>query len=253
MLLVGHVTKEGQIAGPKVIEHMVDTVLYFEGDRGHQYRILRAVKNRFGPTDEIGVFEMSDGGLAEVTNPSRLFMGNGERATPGTAIFAGMEGTRPLLIEVQALVSPSPLGTPRRTTVGWDSNRLAMILAVLEARAGVTIGANDVYLNVAGGLRVREPAADLAVAAALLSSLTGTVIPHGTAIFGEIALSGAIRPVGQTEARLKEAHKLGLKDAVLAAAAESAGHRGLRLKSLDTIMDLVAWSAAQDRGQRRIA
>ena len=253
MLLVGHVTKEGQIAGPKVVEHMVDAVLDFEGDRGHQFRILRAVKNRFGPTDEIGVFEMSDGGLAEVTNPSRLFMGSGERPTPGTAVFAGMEGTRPLLIEVQALVSPSPLGTPRRTTVGWDSNRLAMILAVLEARAGVTIGQNDVYLNVAGGLRVREPAADLAVAAALLSSLTGTVIPPGTAVFGEIALSGAIRPVGQTEARLKEAQKLGLKEAVIASAAEQPGVKGLRVKPMETIMDLVAWSAAQDRGQRRIA
>ncbi|MGL4593077.1 MAG: DNA repair protein RadA [Aestuariivirga sp.] len=253
MLLVGHVTKDGQIAGPKVVEHMVDAVLYFEGDRGHQFRILRAVKNRFGPTDEIGVFEMSDGGLAEVTNPSRLFMGSSERPTPGTAVFAGMEGTRPLLIEVQALVSPSPLGTPRRTTVGWDSNRLAMILAVLEARAGVTIGQNDVYLNVAGGLRVREPAADLAVAAALLSSLTGTVIPPGTAVFGEIALSGAIRPVGQTEARLKEAQKLGLKEAVIAAAAEQSGVKGLKVKPMETIMDLVAWSAAQDRGQRRIA
>ena len=253
MLLVGPVTQEGQIAGPKVIEHMVDTVLYFEGDRGHQFRILRAVKNRFGPTDEIGVFEMSDGGLAEVTNPSRLFMGSNERPTPGTAVFAGMEGTRPLLIEVQALVAPSPLGTPRRTTVGWDSNRLAMILAVLEARAGVIIGNNDVYLNVAGGLRVREPAADLAVAAALLSSLTGTVIPHGTAIFGEIALSGVIRPVGQTEARLKEAQKLGLKEAVIAAAAETPSAKGLKVKSLETIMDLVAWSAAQDKGQRRIA
>jgi DNA repair protein RadA/Sms len=248
MLLVGHVTKDGQIAGPKVIEHMVDTVLYFEGDRGHQFRILRAVKNRFGPTDEIGVFEMSDGGLAEVTNPSRLFMGSGERPTPGTAVFAGMEGTRPLLIEVQALVSPSPLGTPRRTAVGWDTNRLAMILAVLEARAGVSIGANDVYLNVAGGLKVREPAADLAVAAALLSSLTGTVIPHGTAIFGEIALSGAIRPVGQSEARLKEAQKLGLKEAVIASATEWAGSRGMRIKPLETIMDLVAWTAAQDKG-----
>ena len=231
VLLVGHVTKDGQIAGPKVVEHMVDAVLYFEGDRGHQFRILRAVKNRFGPTDEIGVFEMSDGGLAEVTNPSRLFMGSNERPTPGTAVFAGMEGTRPLLIEVQALVSPSPLGTPRRTTVGWDSNRLAMILAVLEARAGVQIGQNDVYLNVAGGLKVREPAADLAVAAALLSSLTGTVIPPGTAVFGEIALSGAIRPVGQTEARLKEAQKLGLKEAVIAAAAEQPGVKGLKVKA----------------------
>ena len=252
MLLVGHVTKDGQIAGPKVIEHMVDTVLYFEGDRGHQYRILRAVKNRFGPTDEIGVFEMSDGGLKEVTNPSKLFMGSSDRPTPGTAIFAGMEGTRPLLMEVQALVSPSPLGTPRRTTVGWDSNRLAMILAVLEARAGVIIGANDVYLNVAGGLKVREPAADLAVAAALLSSLTGTVIPHGTAVFGEVALSGAIRPVGQTEARLKEAQKLGLGEAVVAAATEQVSFKGLKVKSIETISDLVAWTAAQDKGLRRI-
>jgi DNA repair protein RadA/Sms len=252
MLLVGHVTKDGQIAGPKVIEHMVDTVLYFEGDRGHQYRILRAVKNRFGPTDEIGVFEMSDGGLKEVTNPSRLFMGSSDRPTPGTAIFAGMEGTRPLLMEVQALVSPSPLGTPRRTTVGWDSNRLAMILAVLEARAGVMIGGKDVYLNVAGGLKVREPAADLAVAAALLSSLTGTVIPHGTAVFGEVALSGAIRPVGQTEARLKEAQKLGLREAVVAAATEQVSFKGLKVKSIETISDLVAWTAAQDKGLRRI-
>ena len=252
MLLVGHVTKDGQIAGPKVIEHMVDTVLYFEGDRGHQYRILRAVKNRFGPTDEIGVFEMSDGGLKEVTNPSKLFMGSSDRPTPGTAIFAGMEGTRPLLMEVQALVSPSPLGTPRRTTVGWDSNRLSMILAVLEARAGVTIGANDVYLNVAGGLKVREPAADLAVAAALLSSLTGTVIPHGTAVFGEVALSGAIRPVGQTEARLKEAQKLGLREAVVAAATESANFKGLKVKSIETISDLVASTAAKDKGIQRI-
>ncbi|MFN0194785.1 MAG: DNA repair protein RadA [Aestuariivirga sp.] len=253
MLLVGHVTKEGQIAGPKVVEHMVDTVLYFEGDRGHQFRILRAVKNRFGPTDEIGVFEMSDGGLAEVTNPSRLFMGSGEHPTPGTAVFAGVEGTRPLLIEVQALVSPSPLGTPRRTTVGWDNNRLAMILAVLETRAGVSIGANDVFLNVAGGLKVREPAADLAVAAALLSSLTGTVIPHGTAIFGEVALSGAIRPVGQAEARLKEAQKLGLKEAVTAAAAEPPAQRGIRVKAIETIADLVAWVAAQERGRLRVA
>jgi DNA repair protein RadA/Sms len=252
MLLVGHVTKDGQIAGPKVIEHMVDTVLYFEGDRGHQFRILRAVKNRFGATDEIGVFEMSDGGLKEVNNPSRLFMGSTERPTPGTAVFAGMEGTRPLLIEVQALVSPSPLGTPRRTVVGWDTNRLAMILAVLEARAGVVLGNNDVYLNVAGGLKVREPAADLAVAAALLSSLTDTIIPPGTAIFGEIALSGVIRPVGQTEARLKEAQKLGLKEAIVAHAAELPAPSGLNVRGLETIADLVAWAASQHKGHRRI-
>ncbi len=253
VLLVGHVTKEGQIAGPKVIEHMVDTVLYFEGDRGHQYRILRAVKNRFGPTDEIGVFEMSDGGLAEVTNPSRLFMGSGQHATPGAAIFAGMEGTRPLLIEVQALVAQSVLGTPRRTTVGWDSNRLAMILAVLDARAGVQTGMQDVYLNVAGGLKVREPAADLAAAAALLSSLTGTVIPAGTAIFGEIALSGGIRPVGQTESRLKEAQKLGLKEAVIAASSEVPAVKGLKIRTVESVADLVAWTASQARGLSRIA
>jgi DNA repair protein RadA/Sms len=253
VLLVGHVTKDGQIAGPKVIEHMVDTVLYFEGDRGHQFRILRAVKNRFGPTDEIGVFEMSDGGLKEVANPSRLFMGSGENPTPGSAVFAGMEGTRPLLIEVQALVSPSPFGNPRRTVVGWDANRLAMVLAVLEARAGVGIGNHDVYLNVAGGLKVKETAADLAVAAALLSSLTGTIVPHGTALFGEIALSGAIRPVSLAEARIKEAQKLGLKEAVTAARPELSGPKGFRIKSLETIMDLVAWTAAQPKSLARIA
>ena len=253
VLLVGHVTKDGQIAGPKVIEHLVDTVLYFEGDRGHQFRILRAVKNRFGPTDEIGVFEMSDGGLREVTNPSRLFMGEGERQAPGTAVFAGVEGTRPLLVEIQALVSPSSLGTPRRTAVGWDGTRLAMILAVLEARAGVSLSNHDVYLNVAGGLRLKETAADLAVAAALLSSLSDTVIPHGTVLFGEIALSGAVRPVGQTEARLKEAQKLGLTHAVVAGFADKVFKPSLETRQLETVADLVAWVASRSKGLRRIA
>ncbi len=253
ILLVGHVTKDGQIAGPKVVEHLVDAVLYFEGDRGHQFRILRAVKNRFGPTDEIGVFEMSDGGLKEVTNPSRLFMGTSERPSPGTAIFAGVEGTRPLLVEIQALVAPSPLGNPRRTAVGWDATRLSMILAVLEARAGVTLSQHDVYLNVAGGLRLREPAADLAVAAALLSSLSDTIIPHGTTLFGEIALSGNIRPVSQTEARLREAQKLGLDDAVIADNGEAPGANGLRIKQIATVADLVAWVASRSKGLRRIA
>ena len=239
VLLVGHVTKEGEIAGPKVIEHLVDTVLYFEGDRGHQFRILRAVKNRFGPTDEIGVFEMSDKGLKEVANPSRLFMGSRETATAGSAVFAGIEGTRPLLMEVQALVSPSVLGNPRRAVVGLDHNRLAMLLAVLEARAGVAIGAQDVYLNVAGGLKVREPAADLAVAAALVSSLTGTVLPAEAVFFGEIALSGNIRPVSQSEARLKEAAKLGLTRAVLARD-ELPSVRGIATKTVETVGDLVA-------------
>jgi DNA repair protein RadA/Sms len=244
VVLVGHVTKEGEIAGPKAIEHLVDTVLYFEGDRGHQFRILRAVKNRFGPTDEIGVFEMSDGGLKEVTNPSRLFMGTRENATPGSAVFAGIEGTRPLLMEVQALVSPSVLGNPRRAVVGLDQNRLAMILAVLEARGGVAIGAHDVYLNVAGGLRVREPAADLAVAAALISSMTGRMLPQEAVFFGEIALSGAVRPVSQNEARLKEASKLGLTRAVVAASSDTTPAKGLETKLLENVADLVAFVAS---------
>ena len=243
VLLVGHVTKEGQIAGPKVIEHMVDTVLYFEGDPGHQFRILRAVKNRFGPTDEIGVFEMSDRGLTEVANPSRLFMGSGQ-STPGAAIFAGVEGTRPLLMEVQALVSPSSLGTPRRAVVGWDQNRLAMVLAVLETHAGVRIGANDVYLNVAGGLKVKEPAADLAVAAALVSSLTARALPADLALFGEISLSGALRPVSLSDQRLREARKLGMKTVVTAAGAELSDTGGIEVRRLDDLAGLAAWIAS---------
>jgi DNA repair protein RadA/Sms len=214
VILVGHVTKEGTIAGPRVLEHMVDTVLYFEGERGHQFRILRAVKNRYGPTDEIGVFEMTDAGLAEVPNPSALFLGDRQREVTGSAVFAGIEGTRPMLVEIQALVAPSTLGTPRRAVVGWDGNRLAMVLAVLEARCGVPIGANDIYLNVAGGLRISEPAADLAVAVALVSALVHEPLAPDTVVFGEIGLSGEIRPVSQTEARLKEAEKLGFVSAL---------------------------------------
>jgi DNA repair protein RadA/Sms len=217
LLLVGHVTKEGQIAGPRVLEHMVDTVLYFEGDRGHTFRILRAVKNRFGPTDEIGVFEMAEAGLVEVRNPSELFLSQRQQEISGSAVFAGMEGTRPVLVEIQALVAPSPLGTPRRAVIGWDQARLSMVLAVLEARCGVAIGPNDVYLNVAGGLRIAEPAADLAVAAALASSLTGVPVPHDMVVFGEIGLSGEVRNVGQIENRLKEAYKLGFKSALIPA------------------------------------
>jgi DNA repair protein RadA/Sms len=213
LFLVGHVTKEGMIAGPRVLEHMVDTVLYFEGDRGHQFRILRAVKNRYGPTDEIGVFSMTDHGLAEVSNPSALFLAERQAPISGTAVFAGMEGTRPVLVEIEALVAPSLLGTPRRAVVGWDSNRLAMLLAVLEARCGVAIGTRDVYLNVAGGLRIAEPAADLAAAAALLSALAHEPVADKTVIFGEIGLSGEVRPVGQSEARLREAAKLGFLNA----------------------------------------
>lgn len=211
ILLVGHVTKDGQIAGPRVLEHMVDTVLYFEGERGHQFRILRAVKNRFGATDEIGVFEMSDAGLSEVANPSALFLSERDQQASGSAVFAGMEGTRPMLLEVQALVSPSTLGTPRRAVVGWDSSRLAMVMAVIETRCGLAIGANDVYLNVAGGLKVTEPAADLAVTAALLSSFSGEPVPSGSVFFGEVGLSGEIRAVSHAEGRLKEAAKLGFE------------------------------------------
>ncbi len=215
LLLVGHVTKDGAIAGPRVLEHMVDTVLYFEGDRGHQFRILRGVKNRFGPTDEIGVFEMTGRGLMEVPNPSALFLSERRGEVSGSAVFAGIEGTRPILVEVQALVGPPSHGTPRRAVVGWDSARLAMVLAVLETRCGLSIGAHDVYLNVAGGLKVTEPAADLAVAAALVSSMAGVALDAETVVFGEIGLSGEVRPVGQTEVRLKEAAKLGFRSAIM--------------------------------------
>ncbi|MBL8565514.1 MAG: DNA repair protein RadA [Hyphomicrobiaceae bacterium] len=220
LLLVGHVTKDGQIAGPKLIEHMVDTVLYFEGDRGHPFRILRSVKNRFGATDEIGVFEMAGAGLREVQNPSELFLGDRDAASPGAAVFAGMEGTRPILVEIQALVAPSPLGTPRRAVVGWDASRLAMLLAVLEARCGVSFAQADVYLNVAGGLRIQEPAADLAAAAALLSSFSGVALAPDHVYFGEISLSGAVRAATHMTTRLKEAQKLGFRKAVLPAAGE---------------------------------
>ena len=245
LVLVGHVTKDGQIAGPKVIEHMVDTVLYFESLSGHQFRILRAVKNRFGPTDEIGVFEMRYEGLKEVENPSALFLNDADRGTPGTAVLAGMEGTRPILVEIQALVAPSALGTPRRAVVGWDPNRLSMLLAVLEARCGVRLGSHDVYLNVAGGLRLTEPAADLAAAAALLSSFAGRAAPEDTVYFGEVSLTGAVRAVGHAEQRLKEAAKLGFARAILPAAALKADREieGIALSPINQLDELVAWFA----------
>ena len=223
MLQVGHVTKDGQIAGPKVIEHMVDTVLYFEGDRGHPFRILRATKNRFGATDEIGVFEMASEGLREVANPSELFLGDRLASAPGSAVFAGMEGTRPILVEMQALVVPSGLGTPRRAVVGWDANRLSMLLAVIDARCGISFSQHDVYLNVAGGLKITEPAADLAAAAALLSSISNVALGPHDVYFGEISLSGAVRPAGHMVSRLKEAGKLGFKRAYLPAGGELDG------------------------------
>ena len=245
IILVGHVTKDGQIAGPRVVEHMVDAVLSFEGEGSHQFRILRAVKNRFGPTDEIGVFEMTGAGLREVTNPSELFLSERDLGQPGTAVFAGMEGTRPLLVEIQALVAPTSLGTPRRAVVGWDPSRLSMVLAVLEAHCGVKLGGHDVYLNVAGGMRIQEPAADLAAAAALVSSLANAPLPADAVYFGEVSLSGAIRPVAQAAARLKEAAKLGFTRAVIPEAARAeTGDPGLKITDVGSLGSLVADIAA---------
>ncbi len=215
LFLVGHVTKEGTLAGPRVLEHMVDTVLYFEGDRGHHFRILRSVKNRFGPTDEIGVFEMTENGLSEVPNPSALFLAERRGNIAGSCVYAGIEGSRPILVEIQALVAPQSGTAPRRAVVGWDTNRLSMILAVLEARCGVSLSNKDVYLNVAGGLKITEPACDMAVATAIVSSLTQKAVPADMVIFGEVGLSGEIRAVPQPDLRLKEAGKLGFERALI--------------------------------------
>lgn len=257
LVLIGHVTKEGTLAGPRVLEHMVDATLYFEGDRGHQFRILRAVKNRFGATDEIGVFEMTDRGLMEVPNPSALFLAERRGNISGSAVFAGMEGTRPVLVEVQALLSPAAGGSPRRQVVGWDSGRLAMLLAVLETRCGLSLGQNDVYLNIAGGLRISEPAADLAVAAALISAAADRPTDAGTVYFGEVGLSGEVRQVVQTDPRLREAAKLGFQAAVLprrvarGRSVPPAAPEGLRLQEIGHLGDLVAALAARPRRAAR--
>ena len=240
LVLVGHVTKDGQIAGPRVLEHMVDTVVYFEGDRGDQFRILRAIKNRFGPAHEMGVFEMQGAGLMEVQNPSALFLEGREADVPGAAVFAGIEGTRPVLVEIQALAAPSSLATPRRAVVGWDANRLSMVLAVLEARCGMSFAGRDVFLNVAGGLRINEPAADLAVAAALISSLSGKPIARDTIVYGELSLSGAVRPVAQNNVRLKEAEKLGFKSAYAPKPGKGDVAKGVVLREIDDLAALIA-------------
>ena len=255
LFLVGHVTKEGLIAGPRVLEHMVDTVLYFEGERGHQFRILRAVKNRFGPTDEIGVFEMTDSGLKEVTNPSALFLAERRDNVSGSAVFAGIEGTRPVLVEIQALTAPSTLAAPRRAVVGWDSGRLAMVLAVLESRCGLAFGGRDVYLNVAGGLRIAEPAADLAVAAALISSLADVPVPGNAVVFGEVGLGGEVRAVAQPASRLKEAAKLGFARALVPVGRGrgARGHGstdGIEVNEIAHLNDLVAALAAGEAAGR---
>ena len=255
MVLVGHVTKEGTLAGPRVLEHMVDATLYFEGERGHQFRILRAVKNRYGATDEIGVFEMTEQGLMEVANPSALFLAERRGNIAGSAVFAGLEGTRPVLVEVQALLSPAVGGSPRRQVVGWDSGRLNMLLAVLESRCGLALGQNDVYLNIAGGLRVTEPAADLAVAAALASAATDRPADPGTVFFGEVGLSGEVRQVSQTDTRLREAQKLGFSAATLPRRVARGGRapaapEGLRLEEIGHLADLVAWFAAAPKNKK---
>ncbi len=243
LILVGHVTKEGTLAGPRVLEHMVDAVLHFEGDRGHQFRILRATKNRFGATDEIGVFEMTDRGLAEVANPSALFLAERRGNIAGSAVFAGLEGTRPVLLEIQALLAPNAGGAPRRAVVGWDGARLSMLLAVLETRCGLRLSASDVFLNVAGGLRITEPAADLAVAAALVSAATNQPTHAGAVYFGEVGLSGEVRQVAQADARLKEAQKLGFERAVtprrLARGGRAPASSGLQIDEIGHLADLV--------------
>lgn len=215
LIVVGHVTKDGQLAGPKLLEHMVDTVLYFEGEYENNFRILRAAKNRFGSVNEIGVFEMSDAGLSEVSNPSALFLGERRGGVSGVTVFAGVEGTRPILVEVQALVAPSQMVAPRRAVVGWDLNRLSMIIAVLGVRYGLMLGSFEVYLNVVGGLKISEPAADLAVMCALISATKNKPLPGNYAVFGEIGLSGEIRKVNRSEARIREAVKLGFTKIIL--------------------------------------
>jgi len=247
LILVGHVTKDGQIAGPRVVEHMVDAVLYFEAETGRDFRLLRAVKNRFGAAHEIGVFEMTGSGLVEVENPSALFMSGAALSGPGVVTFAGMEGTRPVLVDIEALVSPSTLAAPRRAVVGWDSARLSMLLAVLDTRCGMSFGRHDVFLNVAGGLRIREPAADLAAAAALCSALFDCPAPRERVYFGEVALSGQVRPVSQVDARLREAGKLGFTGAiapeVAAGPVETAAKPGTGASSIhpvESLNDLIA-------------
>ncbi len=215
VFLVGHVTKEGVLAGPRVLEHLVDTVLYFEGDRGANFRILRAVKNRFGSTNEIGVFEMTNFGLRPVTNPSELFLSQTTSEIPGSVVVATVEGTRPVLVEVQALVTNTPLAVPRRTSVGFDVQRLAMLAAILEKRVGLAFYDRDIYLNVVGGLKLAEPGVDLAVVLALASSRLDKALPLQTVVFGEVGLTGEVRPVYQAEMRLKEAAKLGFQQAYL--------------------------------------
>jgi DNA repair protein RadA/Sms len=242
IFIVGHVTKDGAIAGPRVLEHMVDTVLYFEGDRGHPYRILRAVKNRFGSTNEIGVFEMKSGGLAEVSNPSELFLSERPLTAAGSVVTATLEGSRTLLVEIQALVTPSSFGTPRRTTIGADSNRLALLVAVLEKKVGLHLSGQDIFLNVAGGARLNEPAADLAIMLAVASSHLDRPIPHQTVILGEVGLTGEVRAITQPEQRIAEAEKLGFSSCLIPSGnlKRLPKSSGIKLKGTADVQDALA-------------
>jgi len=209
VFLIGHVTKDGSIAGPKVLEHMVDTVLYFEGDSGHSYRMIRGMKNRFGPTNEIGVFEMRDRGLVEVLNPSEYFLAERPEGSSGSVVVPSMEGTRPILVEIQSLVSPTNFGMPRRTAIGVDVNRVSLLVAVLEKVCGLRLGSHDVFINVAGGVRVTEPAVDLGIISAMASSFLDRTIDPGTVVFGEVGLTGEVRGIHQMELRIREAERMG--------------------------------------------
>ena len=243
VLIVGHVTKEGTIAGPRVLEHMVDAVLYLEGDRYHQYRILRAVKNRFGSTDEVGVFEMADAGLREVRNPSEAFLEERNRNAAGSTVAVTMEGSRPILVEVQALTSSTAFGLPRRSANGLDSNRLQLLVAVLQKRVGLALGAQDIYANVVGGLRIAEPAADLEIAVAVASSFKDRLVDPRTVVIGEVGLSGELRSVNQLERRLAEAARLGFKRAVVPAILGRRGGGlgdGLELIRAATVSEAIA-------------
>jgi DNA repair protein RadA/Sms len=239
--LIGHVTKDGAIAGPKVLEHLVDTVLYFEGDNSHAFRILRAVKNRYGSTNEIGVFEMKDAGLEEVGNPSRIFLEERPEGASGSVVIPCLEGTRPLLLEIQALVGPSPLGMPRRTASGVDHNRISLLVAVLGKRMGIEMGDQDIFVNVAGGLRVDEPAADLGIVSAMISSFLDRPVDKNLVIFGEVGLAGEIRGVSQPELRIKEAKKLGFTRCLLPKGNLEACSRieGVELVPVDSVRNLM--------------
>ncbi|SNB47634.1 DNA repair protein RadA [Geobacter sp. DSM 9736] len=240
VFLVGHVTKEGSIAGPRVLEHMVDTVLYFEGDAGHSFRILRAVKNRFGSTNEIGIFEMKETGLAEVANPSELFLSERPIGVSGSVVVTSIEGSRPLLVELQALVTGSPFGTPRRTTIGIDHNRLALLVAVLEKKVGLSLGGQDIFVNVAGGVRLNEPSADLGIVAAVASSHLDKIVQPQTLLIGEVGLAGEVRAVTQPELRVKEAAKLGFKRCILPAGnVKQVSEGGMDLRGVRSVEEML--------------